>query len=509
MGHQKLLLLWIVLFVGVLAGGPALGITPYDDVLVGQALKNLQQENYEEALVQLTEAWQKGVHTPEKAFYMGVVYRRLLNYPKAQQFLEEALRLRPNYLEARSLLADTLLALERLDQALPHLKELERAGYQPAQTAMLLGVVATKQKRYQEAVAYFQKAQADPALAQEAKFQLGLALAAQNRLQEAQKTLKETINLAPKTITAGFAERYAALLERRIKELRPLRFYGWAGVDYDSNVTLQPGDPTSAQLVSGQGDAVYTYSGYLEYNFFNPAGAFGLLGQYAFYQNFHPRLTKFDMVSHTIGMTPTYQFKQSRLWLPFNYAFVDVENDKYYTAFTVTPTYLYLLTPKVGLEVGGRLARKYYWFPLGIPQDDRSAKNIGSGLGLYYFLKNQEGYLLARFSYEHDFAAGSNWDSSSYRLFLMALYPATARLKLSAFTDMILQPYNHRFFGGVPLTLGDKRDDKIFIFGVNVAYEIYKGIEANLHYYFIRDDSNIALYDYSRHIVGCQLGYRY
>ncbi len=509
MGRKVLLLSLGLALLAVLAlGGAAMGKTPYDDILIERALKNLQEENYEEALAELTEAWEKGARTPEKAFYLGLVYRRLNNYPKSQEFLETALRLRPNFPEASLMLADTLVALDRPEAALPHLKELERVGYQRPQTAMLLGMVASKQKRYPEALDYFRQAEADPKLAQDAKVQASLALAAQNRLKEARQSLQEAINLAPQTSTASFAECYATAVDRRLKELRRLRFNLWLGFDYDSNVTLQPGDPVSAQLVSGAGDAVYTYNGYLEYNFFNPAGRFGLLGQYALYQNFHPRLTKYDMLSHTVGLTPTYSFSRGRLWLPFSYAFVDVENDKYYTAFTFTPIYLHLLTPKLGLEVGTRFARKYYWFPVGIPQDSRSAKNLGGSLGLYYFLKNMEGYLQARFSYEHDFTTGANWASSSYRLFLMALYPVTARLKVSTFLDLILQPYDHPFLSGNLVYL-DKREDKMMIFGVNVAYAFYKGLEFNVHYYFVRDDSNIALYDYRRHIVGCQLGYRY
>ena len=50
---------------------PSLAITPYDDVLVQQAAKDIQQENYDEALAQLSEAWKKGTHTPEKAFLFG------------------------------------------------------------------------------------------------------------------------------------------------------------------------------------------------------------------------------------------------------------------------------------------------------------------------------------------------------------------------------------------------------------------------------------------------------
>ena len=52
-----------------LATQPSLAITPYDDVLVQQAAKDIQQENYDEALAQLSQAWEKGAHTPGKAFF--------------------------------------------------------------------------------------------------------------------------------------------------------------------------------------------------------------------------------------------------------------------------------------------------------------------------------------------------------------------------------------------------------------------------------------------------------
>ncbi len=46
---------WLVLGLG-LGPGASLAVTPYDDVLVQQAVKNIQQENYDEALGQLTES---------------------------------------------------------------------------------------------------------------------------------------------------------------------------------------------------------------------------------------------------------------------------------------------------------------------------------------------------------------------------------------------------------------------------------------------------------------------
>jgi len=99
----------VIILVGVLLTSvQALAANPPDDVLVQQAAKNLQQENYEEALAQLTKAWQTGPHTAAKAFYLGVVYRQLLDYPKARDYLEEAVRLKPDYMEARRLLMSSV-----------------------------------------------------------------------------------------------------------------------------------------------------------------------------------------------------------------------------------------------------------------------------------------------------------------------------------------------------------------------------------------------------------------
>jgi hypothetical protein len=144
-----------------------------------------------------------------------------------------------------------------------------------------------------------------------------------------------------------------------------------------------------------------------------------------------------------------------------------------------------------------------------LSQDDRSGRAGGGSMGLYYFLKNQQGYLQTRITYEKDSTTGSNWSNSSYRFLVAALYPVTSRLKLNAFADIIIQPYDNNFFDGNLLAQNPKRKDQILIFGGQAAYTIYKGLEFNVHYFFVKANSNISLYAYDRHIVGCQLGYNY
>jgi Flp pilus assembly protein TadD len=503
----------IILLVLVSAGFSACPGIAWSDNLPDSRLRqevtrHLEQENFEEALALLDESWQKGPRTPEKAFLLGRVHRHLLRYPEARQYLEEAVRLQPDYPEARLLLADTLIILDEPGLAEPHLQAAQAAGYEPGQTAFLQGQAAVRQNNFPQAVEHFRRAQQDEKLAQDAKLKESLALAGLKRYSEARRTMQAAINLNPYTPTAALALGYVQALELRLKEVKRLRFRAAAGFAWDSNVTLQPGDPVAAQLVSGAGDLVYTQLANLEYNFL-PPGSWGIWGVYSYFQNFHRRLTAFDMLSHTVGLTPTYTWSNARFWLPFTYNYTDVESDKYYTAFTLTPSYLYLLSPKWGLEGNVRLARRYYWLPLALSQDDRSGRLIAASLAGYYFVKNQQGFLQLRFTYERDFASGDNWDSHTYRLNLAALYPVTPRLTLRSFADLAFQNYTNVFFDGDPRTVNPKRNDTILTLGFEGTCAVWKGLEVNAYYYFIRDDSNIALYDYRRHIIGGQLGYRY
>jgi tetratricopeptide (TPR) repeat protein len=507
-------LLLMAVFLGAVAagaGGQAAG--PADEALLAQAARDLERENYDEALAALTRVWEQGPRTPEKAFLLGRAYRGLLDYPKAREYLSEALSLKPKFPRAQLLLADTLVALNRLGEAEPLLQALQAAGAEPGQTSLLLGLVKAREGNYRAALDEFRRAQADPKAAQAAGYQASLALAALNRPGEARQALKEAISLDTSTPTADFAQRYLGLLEQR-REVRPFRASASVGFDFDSNVTLQPGGAAAAQQVSGKGDVVYTQTATLEY-LVNGGRPFNVLAGYVYYQNFHPRLTNYDAVSHTASLAPAYRAGNSRWLVPLSFTYMDVQSDKYYVGYLAAPTWHYLWTPDVVLEARGKVEKKYYW-PVGVPpgtftlpQDDRTALSPGGSLGLYYFFREQQGSLQVRVSYEHDFAAGSNWDSSGYRLLLSALYPLTPRLKVNAFVDLLLQPFDHRYFDGIPWHHRPQREDKVLICGAQATYNLWRGLDFNVHYYYARDDSNIPLYNYFRHIVGCQLGYRY
>ena len=63
---QKNLLMASVLLGALLVSAPAPGASPYDDVLVQKATQDLQQENYDEALAELTGLGKGEPYAPKR-----------------------------------------------------------------------------------------------------------------------------------------------------------------------------------------------------------------------------------------------------------------------------------------------------------------------------------------------------------------------------------------------------------------------------------------------------------
>ncbi len=469
---------------------------------------HLSRQEYEEARELLLQAWEKGPRTAPLALALGKVHRHLLDYPGALGYLEEARRREPENTEIIFLMADTLIALDRTPEARPLLATLALRGYRPGPTQYLAGLAAVKERRYAEAAGHFRQAARDPALAQEAALQEALALARDHRLGPAESRLREMARLGPHTDSGILARGLLLAWEPRLPEARRFRAQAAAGFVYDSNVTLQPGAGAAAQQVSGRGDVFSYHLAALEYNLL-PAGPWSLWASYSFYQTLHRRLTSYDVISHTFGLTPAYIWPRTRLWLPLSFSYTDVGSDKYSTAFQASPTLLHLLTPRVGLEAGLRLARLYYWLPVFQPEDDRSGRQLGASGGLYYFWADGQGFVLLRLSYDHVATAGDNWDRHVYRLALGARYPLTSRLTLRGFGEISWQPYVHIWVGDNNAARNPRRRDTLYTLGAEAGWRLWRGLEVAASYHFIRDDSTIALYDYRRHLVGLQLGYRH
>jgi hypothetical protein len=295
------------------------------------------------------------------------------------------------------------------------------------------------------------------------------------------------------------------------QEPQKLHLEAYADFDYNTNATQQPTGTGNAQLVTGRGSLVLTQGLRSEYNFF-PAETFNLQLKYNYFQNFYTRASLVNTMMHTWTVGPSYLFGKYhniKFWVPFSFNYTDVGSDKYYTYFFLNPSLFYRVSQTSGYAVEMRLTKRYGWIPQFFPQFyDYTAREIGGTVGYYYFIGKTGGYVQARLNYDYIGARGSNNSHASYRLLLSGEYPVTTRLNVLLYLDLGLAPYDQSYQDGTEVPY-PKRQDKTLILAAIAEYKVYKGFICSLHYYFTRWDSNIALYDYTSHIFGGQLAYRY
>jgi hypothetical protein len=293
----------------------------------------------------------------------------------------------------------------------------------------------------------------------------------------------------------------------------PIQLDASAGFDYDSNTNLRSSKDQVKRLQPNGQAGVYKQQANLGYNLALTSGL-SLLAQYAYYQDFHFRLGEFDSLSHNLTLTPTLRFwgGSGQIVTLCNFNYLDIGSDKYKTAFSVMPTYFQMVHKRVMLELGFTFERSYYFSPITIPQDDRSAHTYGFSTGMFFFLNDaRTAYLQFRYNPLWNEAAGTNFDGVSHKFQIAVMVPFTQEFSVRPYINISPQPYFRTWVNASApnLNIYPKRNDTYVEGGIQAIYRFYKGFYAEAHYYFTVADSNIAFYSYNRHVLGGTVGYRY
>ncbi|HAY20827.1 hypothetical protein [Desulfobacca acetoxidans] len=295
-----------------------------------------------------------------------------------------------------------------------------------------------------------------------------------------------------------------------------------AGLGFDSNVSSNPMqiNDESAQLKYGTGDFFYEHNANIGYTL-PVTSDFGVKAQYFVNQNFHFRLTRFDILSHNISLIPKLRLfnNSGELVGLCNFNYLDIGSDKYRTFFTFIPTYFQMLTEKLMLETSLGYERRYYYAPIQTCHDDASAHNYTAGIGVYYFTNPERtAYLQMRFGYEGNAAFGNNWDYQAFRLLTAAAFPIVQKLRARIYLDLTYQWFSANWFdahkSANPIYVAThppfpKRQDEIVAAGAQFFYDIRKDLALQANMDVVRDSSNIFWYAYDRYVFSLFLNYHY
>lgn len=477
---------------------PPVAATEPDPMLQGTL--NFRLENYEEALGDLTRARIKDPRSSVAAYYLGATFKKMQQYSKALPHLMEAVTLQPVAKEAHLDLADVYYVLGKNDEALKALAVSEREGIEPAQTAFLKGLVLVKMRAYAEAEAAFEKAKTiDPKLGAAADFQIATIYHRQGKQAEARDRFAAVAAKDAESDVGQMAKQQADALSKRMQTGERFQATVSAQYQFDSNVILKPDNAPSAAAISNQSDTALVVAVRAEYAPVAPS-PYSLKLQYALYQSVYQDLQAYDVQSNTVGIAPGYAFGDSSVLVPVNYNMTTVNGKDYLKAVTLAPVYIIIPAEDQQAQALLRYQQKDFQYTVVLPDENRDSTDLGAVLSWYWLFAQQKGFVNAKYEINRENATGKNWSYLGNKFSAGALYPATDALKFSLGLDAYLQT-----FANTNTSFNMKRKDTTVTLTAQALYRLWRNIDAQMQYVYMKDDSNIPVYAYSKNIVGIGL----
>ena len=468
------------------------------------------------------------------------------DYEGAEKALSEAVRLDPKLENAQLYLAIALYHLEEFDEAWTAL-QAAKGHYRPSaapQYEFYRGLVLLQKGEQADAAAALERAAAaSPGEVEPvASYYAGLSFIGLRDRKNARAAFERVAEMDSQ---GQWGKQAKAALESVALEER-----NWigaqAGFEYDSNVVLLGDGIPLAGDISGQSDGrgVWFLEGGIEV-FDTGSWSGGLIGNYAGTAYFN--LTQFDVEYPMLGgWLDRWIGDRSLLRLRYSFGHAWVDYDSFLSNQNI------VLAGYHDWKKAGRsqLAVTWEWndykynippvpeanpalpnqclsssapcAPLGFDaQEARNRDGNGLVVGLqheYTFASTgtrwlQEMRLRGGFRYRQYWAKGRDWDYSGYRLSFGFDVDLPWKMEMDGEGSWEYVPFEHPssyptppLTNGVPYALPtEDRLDKVGRVTLILSRPITRRVEVSARYFYIRNDSNVAVFDYRRHIVGAYL----
>jgi tetratricopeptide (TPR) repeat protein len=496
--------LYGALFISFLAFAP---FALAESVSLMQGIEQYRHENYEEAIPLLLDARKAEPRSSLAAFFLGLAYKQVLDYPSALVHLQDAVTLHPRIKEAVVELIEVALQLNNLQTAKIWIQIAEREEIFAARVAFLKGLALKKEGKNMEAIASFEQAMAmDESLAQAAEVQIAMCYLEERKLQTAKDTFRTAVLLDPTSDLAAYARQYQDLVEERMVMERPLRVTLGAYGQYDTNVVLLPNERAFAPGITDEESAVLTTTARVDYvPVFEGPWLFN--AQYAFLGSFYENYsTSHNYLSNGIYVTPGYNFGRYALNLAVNYNHYLVRDPSYkqYLDYLYAgPLLRMLLNRDHVLELFSGYVHQEYDEPPLIPQEDRDSDGFYGYLG-WIWLYARGAFFSLRYEFSHDNTDGIHWENDGHRVLANITVPVVETLKLQVTGQAFFQRFQN-----TNSLFGVKREDDVYRGSLGLSWEFHKNTTLVLQVNVTQANSNIPIYDYDREVCTAGIEYRF
>ncbi len=384
------------------------------------------------------------------------------------------------------------------------------------------GQVAYHRGRYEEARARFAEAAAADPKDATAHYQLGLALLALERWDEAAAALERALALAP-----GLEPARRALVLARTKQPAPAgevarpgttetsapaqrrkrwNIHAATGFQYDSNVTIAPGGQIGQQF-GDRDDVGFILSGGGRYDLLDRPNALVRV-EYDLYQTLHLDLTDFDFRAHHVRGTASHALLPS-LWAGVQGAYhhYTLGPHSYLSQPAVMP-FLSLLEGSWGLtQLSYRFGYDTYLTQPFHEVRDGPSNAVGIDQNLY--APDGASYLAMGYQYGTEdprSLAGNDFQLRFHQAYAGGGFPAWWK---TAVDLMYLYRYDDYTHPNSVAGFRTRRHDSTHYFYASVSRPLVPHVSVAIGYFGTIDFSNISLFEYHRNVVSAVLEVTY
>ena len=485
------------------------------DLAKGVYLYN--QGRYGEAERHLRDALSLKPGDQAIGYYLGLTSLRLQRYREAEDRFREVLKRHPDDARARLGLGMALYHEHRYREASTELTVAERTLKDDPLLYYYAGLAAAEQQSYEQASDKFLRAgKLDPELGNDAGYQRGATLHSQHQYQQATAEFRAAVEGAQPA--AAPVERPSAAPAGQVPSKPWSANYGLS-LQYDSNVVLLPGGSALPNNISHKDDFVTALNVGGEYRFLQTdkwtvgAGA-GLFG------NIHARLSDFNVFDLAPNLYVERRLGSAQLRLQYTLDYVTVGGDPYLLSNAIQPTLTIPESDRTYTQAFFRYQNKDFKSfrddQLGAPVNQtRDANNYMLGAMQYWKFSNDRGYVRGGYMFDTDQTPSSSgpttpgiptsadWQYTGHRLSTGVAYQPLAATTLQLAFDYYRQNYSNPNSFSPDLTV---RKDNVYLLTGTVVRDLRSWLWLAFQYSYTRDQSNVDVFDYSRHIVSLTVG---
>lgn len=489
---RKVNLLPLVLLVGLLHPLPVLATGDF----LTTGIAEYRAENYEEALESFALARQSG-EDETLAYYLGLTRKRMGDARGALGSFREALRLGAPPAAVYRELADCYLVLDDPAGARQALADGEAAGVRASELNLVRGQLLARERRYDEALATFSQVEKEaPELAGQARFQMAQIYAAQQKPQQARASLQAVIDMSPDSELAAYARDYERQFAAAIEQHRTWRATTQFAYLYDSNAIGKPEDDvnlTDAVDHAWVANLRLDYQPLLEGNIL-------FSGRYAVNTATYDENDSSNQIVQNLTLTPGVKGAAGSLTVPVYYTHYFLDGEQYQQLIGTRPTLNLRMGRAQIVQLSGGYAHRTmlrdYLNAATEALESRDADVFTAGGGYIYLFAGGRGMSNLRYEWSDDQARGSNWRIKGDKLALNLLLPLSASVAANGGGEVLWQNFEgeHSFYGY-------RREDRVYGATAGLSWEVLAALKLYTQYSFTRADSNLPVYDYSRHAV--------